>query len=74
MKLIEESKKPVILAGHGIIISKGYNELVELAESAQIPVITTLLGISSFPENHVLSLSFPGMHGVALGKSCFGSS
>ncbi len=65
LKLIEESKKPVILAGHGIIISKAYNELMELAESAQIPVITTLLGISSFPENHVLSLSFPGMHGVA---------
>ena len=65
LKLIEESKKPVILAGHGIIISKAYDELLELAESAQIPVITTLLGISSFPENHVLSLSFPGMHGVA---------
>jgi len=65
IKLIEESKKPVILAGHGIIISKAYDELLELAESAQIPVITTLLGISSFPENHLLSLSFPGMHGVA---------
>ena len=65
LELIHESKKPVILAGHGIIISKAYDELLELAESAQIPVITTLLGISSFPENHVLSLSFPGMHGVA---------
>ena len=65
LKLIEESNRPVILAGHGIIISKAYDELLELAESAQIPVITTLLGISSFPENHVLSLSFPGMHGVA---------
>jgi len=65
LKLIEESKKPVILAGHGIIISKAYDELMKLAEGAQIPVITTLLGISSFPENHVLSLSFPGMHGVA---------
>ena len=65
LELIDESKKPVILAGHGIIISQAYDELLELAESAQIPVITTLLGISSFPENHVLSLSFPGMHGVA---------
>jgi acetolactate synthase-1/2/3 large subunit len=64
-KLIKESKKPVILAGHGVIISRAYDELLELAERAQIPVITTLLGISSFPENHVLSLSFPGMHGVA---------
>ena len=65
LKLIEQSKKPVILAGHGIIISRAYDELLELAENAQIPVVTTLLGISSFPENHVLSLSFPGMHGVA---------
>ena len=65
LKLIEQSNRPVILAGHGIIISRAYEELLELAEKAQIPVITTLLGISSFPENHILSLSFPGMHGVA---------
>ena len=65
IKLIEQSKRPVILAGHGVIISQAYEELLKLAESAQIPVVTTLLGISSFPENHVLSLSFPGMHGVA---------
>ena len=65
LKLIEQSERPVILAGHGIIISRAYDELLELAENAQIPVVTTLLGISSFPENHVLSLSFPGMHGVA---------
>ena len=65
LKLIEQSERPVILAGHGIIISRAYDELLELAEKAQIPVVTTLLGISSFPENHVLSLSFPGMHGVA---------
>ena len=65
LNLIEQSERPVILAGHGIIISRAYDELLELAEKAQIPVVTTLLGISSFPENHVLSLSFPGMHGVA---------
>ena len=58
LKLIEQSERPVILAGHGIIISRAYDELLELAEKAQIPVVTTLLGISSFPENHVLSLSF----------------
>jgi acetolactate synthase-1/2/3 large subunit len=65
VRLIEDANKPVILAGHGVIISKAYDELLKLAEMAQIPVVTTLLGISSFPENHVLSLSFPGMHGVA---------
>lgn len=64
-KLINEAERPVILAGHGVIISKAFDELRELAENAQIPVITTLLGISSFPEDHVLSTGFPGMHGMA---------
>ncbi len=64
-RLIKESKRPVILAGHGVILSQAFDELKELAEKAQIPVITTLLGISSFPESHVLSVGMPGMHGVA---------
>ena len=64
-KLIQESKRPVILAGRGIHISRAYAELMELAEKAQIPVITTLLGISSFPENHTLSMGMLGMHGMA---------
>ena len=63
--LINESEKPVIIAGHGVIISKAYDELKELAERAQIPVITTLLGISCFPEDHVLWTGWPGMHGMA---------
>ena len=65
VELIEQSKKPAILAGHGVIISNAYSELKELSEKSQIPVVTTLLGISSFPENHVLSCGFPGMHGMA---------
>ena len=64
-ELIKDSKKPVILAGHGVLISQAYSELRELAEKAQIPVITTLLGISCFPEDHVLSAGWPGMHGLA---------
>ncbi len=64
-KLIGESERPVILAGHGVIFSEAYDELRTLAEKAQIPVITTLLGISSFPEDHVLSTGMPGMHGMA---------
>jgi len=63
--LINKSEKPVIIAGHGVIISKAYDELKELAEKAQIPVITTLLGISCFPEDHVLWSGWPGMHGMA---------
>ena len=64
-KLISQAEKPVIIAGHGIIISKAYDELKQLAEKAQIPVITTLLGISCFPEDHVLWTGWPGMHGMA---------
>ena len=64
-QLIKEARKPLILAGHGVIISRAYDQIMELAEKAQIPVITTLLGISSFPETHPLSVGMPGMHGMA---------
>ena len=64
-KLISEAERPVILAGHGIIISRAYEEVLELAEKAQIPVTTTLLGISSFPTGHFLNVGMPGMHGMA---------
>ena len=64
-QLINEAKRPVILAGHGVIISRAFKELQELAEKAQIPVITTLLGRSAFPDAHVLFVGMPGMHGVA---------
>ena len=64
-KLIDDSSRPVILAGHGVIFSGAFDELRELAEKVQIPVITTLLGISSFPDNHVLCVGMPGMHGMA---------
>jgi acetolactate synthase-1/2/3 large subunit len=64
-KLINESQRPLILAGHGVVIAKASAELQELAEKAQLPVITTLLGIGSFDESHVLSMGMPGMHGMA---------
>lgn len=63
--LINRAQRPVILAGHGVIISHAYDELRELAEKSQIPVITTLLGISSFPTEHILYVGMPGMHGMA---------
>jgi acetolactate synthase-1/2/3 large subunit len=64
-KLIAESQRPLIIAGRGIIISKAYAELKGLAEKAQIPVVTTLLGTSCFPESHALSYGMLGMHGMA---------
>jgi acetolactate synthase-1/2/3 large subunit len=63
-KLIAESERPLILAGHGVVISRAWDELVELSEKAQIPVITTLLGIGGFPGTHELNLGMPGMHGM----------
>jgi acetolactate synthase I/II/III large subunit len=62
-KLIAEAKRPLIMAGHGVILSDAYEELRALAERAGIPVITTLLGISAIPESHYLHLGMPGMHG-----------
>jgi acetolactate synthase I/II/III large subunit len=62
---INEAKKPLIIAGRGIIISGAYSELRQLAETAQIPVVTTFLGIGSFPETHALSYGMLGMHGMA---------
>ncbi len=63
-KAINEARQPVILAGRGVVISGAYAELKELAEKAQIPVITTLLGISAIPQSHVLSYGWLGMHGM----------
>ena len=64
-KLINEAQRPVIMAGHGVILSRAYDELRAFAEKVDIPVITTLLGISAFSETHPLSIGMPGMHGPA---------
>ena len=64
-RLIAEAERPLILSGHGVILSRAYEETLELAEKAQIPVVTTLLGISSFPTDHFLNVGMPGMHGMA---------
>jgi acetolactate synthase-1/2/3 large subunit len=62
-RLIEEAERPLILVGHGVILSGAYPEVRALAEKTGIPVITTLLGISAFPDGHPLHLGMPGMHG-----------
>lgn len=64
-ELINEAQRPVIIAGRGVVISRAYDELRELAENAQMPVITTLLGIGAFPGSHLLSFGMLGMHGMA---------
>ncbi|MEX2081311.1 MAG: thiamine pyrophosphate-binding protein, partial [Dehalococcoidia bacterium] len=63
-ELIDNAKKPIIIAGHGVIWGDASEELVALAEKAQIPVLTTFLGIGGFPERHDLSYGWLGMHGM----------
>lgn len=62
-KLLNEAKRPYILAGHGVLISHAEQDLLELAEKAGIPVANTLLGLSSFPADHSLFAGMLGMHG-----------
>ncbi len=65
VELIQSARRPVILAGHGILISGAMPEVLEFAERTQTPVACTLLGIGAFPGSHPLSLGMPGMHGEA---------
>jgi acetolactate synthase-1/2/3 large subunit len=65
LALINAAERPVILAGHGIILGNAMNQVRALAERAQIPVAMTLLGIGSFPASHDLNLGMMGMHGEA---------
>jgi len=65
LELIHTSKRPVILAGHGIILSGAMDEVRAFAEKTNIPVGLTLLGLGAFPASHPLSLGMMGMHGEA---------
>jgi len=62
-ELIRNAKRPVILAGHGVMESGAMEQVRTLAERAQIPVGLTLLGIGGFPASHPLCLGMMGMHG-----------
>jgi acetolactate synthase-1/2/3 large subunit len=62
---LNKSHNPVILAGHGVLISGAEKALLQLAEKMQAPVTNTLLGKGAFPESHPLSLGMLGMHGTA---------
>lgn len=64
LSLIKKAKKPLIIAGAGVMKSGASKELFELANKMDMPVTTTLLGLGAFPENHELSLGMLGMHGT----------
>lgn len=65
IKLIENSKRPLIISGAGVIHSKGVEEFREFVERLQIPVTSTLLGLGAYPEDKNLFLGMLGMHGTA---------
>ena len=63
LRKIKSAKRPVIYAGGGVRLSHARPELLAFAERARIPVITTMMGISCFPENHPLYCGVVGSHG-----------
>jgi len=63
IELIQQAKRPLILAGHGIVESGAREQVIAFAERQQIPVASTLLGLGAFPTYHPLSLGMMGMHG-----------
>ena len=65
LELINTAQRPLILAGHGIILSNASKVVVDFAERAQIPIAMTLLGIGGVPASHPLNLGMMGMHGEA---------
>ena len=62
--MIAKAKKPLIIAGGGVISSGAAKELTEFAEITQVPVTMTMMGLGGFPGTHKLSLGMLGMHGT----------
>jgi len=65
IELITAAERPLILAGHGVMLSGAERQIIELAERAQIPIAVTLLGLGGVPASHPLNLGMMGMHGEA---------
>ena len=63
VEMISEAKKPVILAGHGVLISGASEEVISLSEKSGIPISWTLLGSGAVPSSHPLNMGMMGMHG-----------
>ena len=63
LEAITRARRPLILAGAGVIHADASQELMQFAEQLQVPVTTTLLGLGGFPSHHPLWVGMPGMHG-----------
>jgi len=74
MQMISKAKKPVIMAGGGVILSGAAKELREFAETTKIPVTMTLMGLGGFPGTHKLSMGMLGMHGTYYANKAVQSS
>jgi len=68
---VGESKRPLVYAGGGIIISGAHRELTAFAERINAPVTTTLMGLGGFPASHPLWVGMPGMHGTYTANMAF---
>ncbi len=64
IEMIESAQRPVLYVGGGVIAAGASAELIEFAEMANAPVVTTLMARGAFPDHHPLALGMPGMHGV----------
>ena len=64
VRLLMQAERPVLYVGGGVIKANATEELFELATTAKLPVVTTLMARGAFPDSHELSLGMPGMHGV----------
>ncbi len=64
IQTINEAKRPLLLSGAGVGIAGAENEILELAETASIPVCTSLMGMGTFPGTHPLYTGMVGMHGT----------
>ncbi len=73
-RVLAQAKRPVVYAGGGIIASGAAEELTRMAEVAELPVATTLMGLGGFPGTHPLFVGMPGMHGLAAATFAFQES
>ena len=73
-EMLNEARKPLFIAGHGVILANAEEALAALVEEAGVPVVTTLLGIGALPETHPLCLGMAGMHGEAYANLALGEA
>ena len=64
-EMLNQAERPVIIAGHGVVLAEAESDLQEMVETGSTPVVTTLLGIGAIPETHPMCLGMAGMHGEA---------